>query len=226
MALTGPEEKPARRTRVGCKSMDIADAEVLLRLARLGRSEPLGQLLELHRNDLTVLASAQLDRRLRGRLSPSDVVQEAMLAAHRDFAQFQGAGQREFRAWLRKILVRCLYHSIETHLKSKRRDVRCEVPLERFGSESEAVRSDFLPFDPVDHKHLRAEAAYEDEELDTFARQLARLKPEYRRVIVLRSLHGLPFDEVARRMKRNPAAVRMLWVRAIEKLRRLYSAKD
>jgi RNA polymerase sigma-70 factor, ECF subfamily len=226
MPLTEPEERPARRTRVGCKSMDIADAEVLLRRAQLGRSEPLGQLLELHRNDLTVLATAQLDRRLRGRMSPADLVQDAMLAAHRDFAKFHGTSEREFRAWLRKILIRCLYHSIEKHLKSKRRDVRCEVPLEQIGMRSQRARLDGQTFDLVDHGGALADVAHQREELGTFTHRLASLKPQYRRVIVLRLVHGLSFDEVARRMNRNPTAARMLWLRAIEKLRRFYSGKD
>ena len=47
---------------------------------------------------------------------------------------------------------------------------------------------------------------------------LERLAPDYREVIVLRSLQDLPFEEVARRMGRKPGAVRMLWARALEKL--------
>ena len=38
-------------------------------------------------------------------------------------------------------------------------------------------------------------------------------------MIVLRNLQGLPFDEIAERMDRKPAAVRMLWLRAIEKFK-------
>lgn len=38
-------------------------------------------------------------------------------------------------------------------------------------------------------------------------------------VIVLRNLKGLAHEEVARRMGRSVAAVRMLWVRALARLR-------
>src|SRR5439155_543533 len=43
------------------------------------------------------------------------------------------------------------------------------------------------------------------------ADQLARLPAHYREVIVLRNLEGLPFDEVARRMKRTAGAVPLLF---------------
>ena len=49
---------------------------------------------------------------------------------------------------------------------------------------------------------------------------LARLPDDYREVIVLRNLEGLSHEEAARRMGRSVGAVRMLWVRALARLRR------
>ena len=40
---------------------------------------------------------------------------------------------------------------------------------------------------------------------------------------MLRNLKGLGFEEVARRMRRSPGGVRVLWLRALEQLRRLRS---
>ena len=37
---------------------------------------------------------------------------------------------------------------------------------------------------------------------------------------MLRHLEELPFEQVAARMERTPAAARMLWVRAIDRLRK------
>ena len=56
--------------------------------------------------------------------------------------------------------------------------------------------------------------------------QLARLPADYREVLVLRNLEGLPFPEVARRMNRSAGAVRILWVRAVDQLRRLLQAEE
>jgi RNA polymerase sigma-70 factor (ECF subfamily) len=48
---------------------------------------------------------------------------------------------------------------------------------------------------------------------------LAQLPADYRDVIVLRHIEGLPFEEVANRMGRSAGAVRMLWLRALKKMR-------
>src|SRR4051812_13548839 len=92
--------------------MEGPDVEQLLTSAREGDTAPLGELLKLYQNYLTILASTQLDRRLRNRLNPSDLVQETLLAAHRDFQKFRGRSEREFLAWLRQVFINCLHHLI------------------------------------------------------------------------------------------------------------------
>ena len=64
--------------------------EELLTAARGGDSQALGQLLEAYRAYLLLLGRVQLEGRLRRKVDPADVVQETLLEAFRDFAQFQG----------------------------------------------------------------------------------------------------------------------------------------
>src|SRR5262245_46312218 len=80
-------------------------ANALIDRARHGSKSSLGTLLEQYRNYLAVLATTQIERRLRQRVSPSDVVQETMLRAHKNFGQFRGTTEPELLAWLRQILV-------------------------------------------------------------------------------------------------------------------------
>jgi RNA polymerase sigma-70 factor (ECF subfamily) len=56
------------------------------------------------------------------------------------------------------------------------------------------------------------------------ADQLSALPSAYREVIVLRHIEGLPFEEVGRRMERSTGAVRMLWLRAMQRLRERMNA--
>lgn len=51
------------------------------------------------------------------------------------------------------------------------------------------------------------------------AEALSRLPAEYRDVILMRNIEGLSHDEIAHRMDRSAGAVRMLWVRALARLR-------
>lgn len=200
-------------------------ADDLLRRARDSGGEPVGQLLHLYRNYLMVLATTQFDRRLRRRLNPSDLVQETMLAAHRDFGQFQGQSERQFLAWLRQILINCLHRAIETHLKTKMRDMRCEISIEHISvalDRSTANLADVL-VDPAPSPGAPLRAR---ENAVEFANQLAQLRPQYREVIIMRNLQGLSFEDIAQRMDRNPGAVRMLWLRAVDKLRQIAQAEQ
>jgi RNA polymerase sigma-70 factor (ECF subfamily) len=185
---------------------------------RDGNTQTLGRLLQLYRNYLSVLATTQLDRRLRRRMSTSDLVQETMLAAHRDFGQFRGGSEGELLAWLRQILSNCLSHAVEKNIHAKKRDMRCEVAIEQVAKkldDSMARMSNLFVDDAATPSQIvgRRELAAE------LSNQLAKLKPNYRDVIVYRNLQGLSFDEIAARMEIKSGAARMLWTRAIAKFK-------
>lgn len=189
--------------------------------ARRGNRTSLGALLQQYRNYLTVLAATQLEHRLQPRVSPSDVVQETMLRAHKNFAQFRGATEGELLAWLRQILVNNLARFVEQHVLAARRDVRREVSIERLGAAIEHSTIQLAALVPADGKSPSA-AVEQREEAVLLADRLAQLPADYREVLILRNLQGLPFEEVAQRMDRSAGATRMLWLRAIEKLRAVY----
>jgi RNA polymerase sigma-70 factor (ECF subfamily) len=67
----------------------------LLSLARAGQIHAMGQLLELYRNYLELLARLQISRQLRGKIDAADLVQETFLEAHSDFARFRGTTEAE-----------------------------------------------------------------------------------------------------------------------------------
>jgi RNA polymerase sigma-70 factor, ECF subfamily len=205
--------------------VDESDVALLLRRVRRGESEPVGQLLQVYRNYLTILATTQLDRRLRRRMNPSDLVQEAMLAAHCDFAKFRGSTERELLAWLRQILINCLHHAVETHVKAQMRDIRREASMEGLGVELDRSVANMAQL-CADQGPSPSAPLQQRERTVAFANQLAKLRPEYRDVIVLRNLQGLSFDEIAQRMERKSGAIRMLWLRAIEKFKQVYQPAE
>src|SRR5271165_7299058 len=116
----------------GC-SMDpieTAAPDDLLRVARDGNADALGQLLETYRVYLRFLARQQIGRRLQGKADASDLVQEAFLGATRDFKQFRGTTEKEFLAWLRQILASLLANLVRRYHGSHKRSVRLEQQLE------------------------------------------------------------------------------------------------
>jgi RNA polymerase sigma-70 factor (ECF subfamily) len=201
-----------------------ATPEELLARARRERGEPLGALLELYRNYLQLLARTQIDLHLQGRFDPSDLVQETMLEAYRDFDQFRGKSEGELLAWLRRILVHNLARLAEKHLGARKRDARREIPVHRLAElERSSAQMDAAL---VSQGTSAAGRAQRREQAALLADTLARLKPDHREVIVLRNLEGLSFEEVARRMGRSAGAVRMLWLRALDRLKQLLTQED
>lgn len=205
--------------------IDQFNVKGLLEDARRGENERRGQLLELYRNYLTILATTQLGRRLRRRMNPSDLVQETMLAAHRDFTSFRGATERDLLSWLRRVLINCLHHAVETHVGAKMRDVRCEISLEQVSAAMDRSAADFAQ-SLADPGPSPSFPLRQRERAVILANQLSKLRPQYREVIVLRNLQGLSFDEVAEQMDRKPGTVRMSWLRAIDKFKKVYEPGD
>jgi RNA polymerase sigma-70 factor (ECF subfamily) len=204
---------------VGTKS------DVLFRNAKQGGATCLGPLLEAYANYLKLLAQTQLDAKLQRRVSASDLVQDTMLEACRDFRGFQGATEAEFAGWLHRILVNNLARVVERHLLAEKRDVRREVYLADIGAalDRSTARLECVLADPGASPTSEAQ---QHEHLLALADALADLTQDHREVIVLRHLEGLSFKEVAERMGRSAGAVRMLWLRAIEQLRARLRARD
>jgi RNA polymerase sigma-70 factor, ECF subfamily len=163
--------------------------------------------LEPYRDYLRFLARILMDPRLRGKFDPSDVVQETMLRAHRNLAQFRGTTEAEFRSWLRTILSRLLANAA----------CRPEGPGQGSIEESSA-RLEALLFAA---EASPSDAAIRLEDLQRLEAALDRLPAEQREVVVLHHLHGKPVKDIAREMNRTVASVAGLLRRGLDNLRNL-----
>jgi len=201
----------------------MTDFASKMAMARNGATEVVGDLLEPYRNYMRMLAASQMGRPVGKRVSPSDIVQDTMLAAHRDLGDFRGTTQVEFASWLRTVLSRCLLHAIEHNVKAEKRDVRREVSIDAIRSSLEssfAGMGDFLAQDQASPSQIVSG----EEEALRIADYVASLSEDYQKVIALRNFGGMRFDEIASLMNRSPQAVRLLWLRAINRLRTVYFA--
>jgi RNA polymerase sigma-70 factor (ECF subfamily) len=192
------------------------DPEQLLGAARAGDNAALGRLLELYRSYLATLARLQIGRRLQGKVDASDLVQETFLEAHRDFAQFHGAREAELVAWLRQMLAHNLANQVQRYYGTQRRDPRLERQLALEVDQSSQVLDEGL----VAACSSPSRQAVRREQAVLLADALDGLAEDYREVLVLRHLEGLSFPLVAQRMGRTVEAVKKLWARALDRLRR------
>jgi RNA polymerase sigma-70 factor, ECF subfamily len=196
-------------------SMMRPDAEQLLRLARNGGRDARGNLLDVYRGYLTLLARLQVGRRLQGKADASDVVQETFLQAHRCFAQFRGTTAAEFAAWLRQILASRLAKLVWRYRGAQRRDVCLERELQNELAQS----SHLLDRGLMARQASPSSQAARREQGLLLAESLNQLPEDYREVLVLRHLEGLTFPEVAERLDRTVDSVRKLWIRGLARMR-------
>ncbi len=194
---------------------DASQIHSLLEKARRGDEASRDQLFQLCRSYLGLIARAQVETWLQVKVDASDLVQETMLEAYRDFDRFEGESGKQWMAWMRKILSNNVADYVRQYRGTAKRQVRREVRFQDPADSAADARGAPEPAAPdptPSQEFLRI-----DDELRVAA-ALGRLPPDYQEVILLRNLRRLPFNEVAEQMGRSRPAVQMLWMRAIKRL--------
>ena len=138
----------------------------------------------------------------------SDIVQQTLMEAHRDAHQFNGK-PAELAGWLRKILA----HNLQNVLKRPRTVMQIVEELTdvsvRIGNVGPA------------HEPSPSQNADAHERAVRLSDALARLPEAQRQAIMLQYWEACSLAEIARHLKRTPAAVAGLLHRGLKRLRSL-----
>jgi RNA polymerase sigma-70 factor (ECF subfamily) len=190
----------------------------LIAAAKGGDRDAMGQLLESCRNYLLLLARQEMPSDIKGKLSPSDVVQESCVEAAWGVAGFNGQTRQALLGWLRQIVLHNLADQQRWHRREKR-DVGRETPLEDIRRCEQGIE---LPSDHTSPSgRIQAEESFQ-----SLHRAVSQLPEEYRLVIMMHHREGLSFEDIAQRMERSVDAVRKLWYRAVRQLRAVLEPED
>lgn len=168
----------------------------LWKRAKEGDDAAFEQLFSIHTERLLVFIGAKLGGRLRERIEPQDVLQDAYTAALQSFSQFEYNDDGSFLRWMCRIIDNRL-RDTNDYFAAAKRQVQ-EIP-----------RS--APTGPVT-------AFARAENRERLQAALAQLSDEHREVILLRYFQGLTTDEAAERMRRTAGAIRNLLSRALVEL--------
>ncbi len=179
--------------------------------ARTGSPEALGRALEACRGYLLHVAKQELDPALQPKGGPSDIVQETILDAYRDFPRFQGGSETELLAWLHRLLLNNLVSFTRRYRATAKRQLGREVALA--ADASSGPEAGIPAATPTPSRQLMA-----DEQARALHQALARLPEDYERVIRLRYEEGQSFDDIGRAMNLTANAARKLWLRAVKRL--------
>lgn len=174
---------------------------ILVARAASGSREAFDELVRRYRRRVYGLVRALTG----GDNEAEDLVQDIFVRAYRAIGGFRG--DSAFRSWLYRIAV----NVVHTHLERRRvRDLALVPASREFGSIDELPAGDDLEV-----LLLRRQA---------IDRALADLPEDLRVLIVLRDVHGLKYDEIAKIVKRPRGTVESRLFRARQRLRPVLGA--
>ncbi len=188
-----------------------------LERAAAGDAASWRELVRRHHGRLRWVVALRLDLRLRGRVDPSDVLQEVYIEAARRLPDYLKEPPLPFFLWLRQLAGTRLAKVHRRHLRTRGRDVRREVPLAAGAvpEASSAALADGL----LGREGRPSEAAMRDELRARLLAAIERLSPLDREVLALRHFEQLSNAEAAGVLGLSVAAASKRYVRALERLR-------
>jgi RNA polymerase sigma-70 factor (ECF subfamily) len=181
----------------------------------MGHAGEEGRGLERFRDYLHLLARLHLDHRLRGKLEPSDLVQQTLLEAHQKRDQFRGHTDAERACWLGRMLLYNLADAVRA-LRLKRDGGR-ERSLEAALEESSTRIQAWLEAE----QSSPSQQAVRNEQLLRLAVALSQLPEDQCEAVVLRHLQGRPLADLAASLNRSEPATAGLLHRGLKRLREL-----
>jgi RNA polymerase sigma-70 factor (ECF subfamily) len=193
------------------------DIDGLVDRLRQGDHQALAEIFANYRDPLRRMVAFRLDHRLNGRVSPSDILQEAYLdAANRLHHYLAKPGQSVF-GWLRLIVGQRLIDVHRQHRGAQGRDAGREVALDRDFTSADS--SACLAAHLVGNLTSPSEAVMRHEAFAQLEAALNQMDAMDREVLVLRHFEELSNQEVAEVLELTKAAASKRYVRALARLK-------
>jgi RNA polymerase sigma-70 factor (ECF subfamily) len=193
---------------------DSAQTCRLLEQAGRGDRSALGQLLVRHRPDLQAFVDWHLDPRLRARVDPSDVVQDAQMEVVRRMDDYLRRRPMPFHLWVRRTAYERLLNLRRDHRRRARRSVDREVPWPE--------RSSLILARPLVSGAPSPSRALEAREFaERVSRAVGELAEADREILLMRHAEELPYEEIACLLDIEPATARKRYGRALIRLQKV-----
>jgi RNA polymerase sigma-70 factor, ECF subfamily len=189
----------------------------LLSRAGAGDANARGELFALHRDRLRRMVQLRLDWRLRGRLDPSDVLQDAYLEFTRALPDYLREPTTPFFVWLRFITSRKLLALHRRHLGTRIRDAGREISLNRRACPPASSLN--LAAQILGRFSTPSQAALRAERRHIVCEALEAMESLDREVLSLRHFEQLSNSETAVVLGISEAAASNRFVRALKRLK-------
>lgn len=185
--------------------------------ARSGDLQAMAALFLAHRERLRGMVQLRMDWRLRRRVDPSDVLQEAYLDYARRFKRYCENQPLPIYLWLRQLTAQRLIDVHRRHLGARMRDVSMEASI--WKRPLPPVSSNSLASHLLGQNTSPSRAAQRAEDQVRVQQALDRLKPMDREMIALRHFEMLSNEEIALTLGLSKTAASNRYVRALQRLK-------
>jgi RNA polymerase sigma-70 factor (ECF subfamily) len=173
------------------------------------------QLMEEFRAYLETLTFIQIDPRLRGKFSMSDIIQNTLLEAWHDLERMETLDAAGRKRRLRKMLVNNLLQEI-AHWRTHKCDVRRERSLEAAAAESSSRLQNWLAIEETPP----GQRLVDEEEGLRLLEALSKLDSHQREALILQKYHGWTLAQIAEHLGCTTGAVAGLHARGLKNLRK------
>jgi RNA polymerase sigma-70 factor (ECF subfamily) len=177
----------------------------------------MAELFLSYRERLRGMVQLRMDCRLRRRVDPSDVLQEAYLDYARRFQRYCEDQALPLYLWLRQLTAQRLVDVHRRHLGAKMRDAAMEASI--WQRPMPPVSSHSLASQLLGRITSASRAAQRAEDQIKVQQALDRLKALDREVIALRHFEMLSNEEVALMLNLSKTAASNRYIRAIQRLK-------
>ena len=195
------------------------DTHDLLRLASGGDQSAWGALLARSRERLRRMVALRLDRRLKGRVDASDIIQEAHLEATARLEDYLRDPVMPLFVWLRFLAGQQLMAVHRRHLGAQARDADREISIG--GGRIPQATSAALAAQLLGHDTRASEAAIRAERKLRLEEALNSMNPLDREVLALRHFEQLSNAECARVLELRESAATKRYIRALKRLKEI-----
>lgn len=197
------------------------DQDILIQRLEHQDENALADLFDQNRDRLWRMVNFRIDRRLRSRLWPDDVLQEAYVAAQKRIQRFAEDGFASPFVWLRLIVHQTLIDLHRQHLGTQKRDVDREISLDgkRFANTTAAS----MVFQLMGDWTSPSQAAVRAERLDGVEQAIESLDTLDREILALRHFEELTNAEVAEELGIQGKTASIRYVRALKRLKNVLS---
>ncbi len=190
----------------------------LIAEAKAGSEEALAELFGHYKQHLRRIIAFRLDDRLKGRIDPSDVLQEAYIDLAKRLPEFSEKNGMSLFVWLRLVAHERLLGIHRQHLKIQKRDARKEIRMQQNAT---GVSSVFLAAHLLGRQTSVVAGAIRAEQKAQLEVVLESMDELDREVIALRIFEGLTNGEAAEVLGLTKQTTSKRFMRAIGRLREI-----